>query len=411
MSARPQVLIIGGSVGGLIAAGLFRSIDWDVTVFERTVGDLAARGAGLGISAELLGVIKRIGARFEPSAGVARFSRVWMDGDGRIVFRIHRPSVGSTWVRIYQPLRDNVPPEIYRQGMNLLRVEDDAQSVTAVFTDGTRITGDLLVAADGVHSTVRKQFLPGVEPRYADYVAWRGIVEEAEVSRSTVASLGEDVVHCFPDRGMLLAMAVPGAGDDMRPGHRRIYFIWYKPVRREARDDLFTDASGVNHGVSIPPPLIRAELIRDMQAEAAELFAPPIADVVNRVTQPLLQAISDLESPRMTFGRVALMGDAAFVARPHTAAGVSKAALDAQCLADSIAAMDGDVTGALQAYHRSQHEFGSRLVAHSRALGASIEGSAVKPNPGPGDSRREREQLIRDYGAPQLLNDVDPTSV
>ena len=62
MAARPHALVIGGSVGGLMAASLLRSIDWDVTVFERTVGDLSGRGAGLGISAELLDVMKRIEA-------------------------------------------------------------------------------------------------------------------------------------------------------------------------------------------------------------------------------------------------------------------------------------------------------------------------------------------------------------
>jgi 2-polyprenyl-6-methoxyphenol hydroxylase-like FAD-dependent oxidoreductase len=386
-------------------------MDWKVTVFERTPGDLAARGAGLGISAELLDVMKRIGARFDPSAGVAREFRVWMENDGQISYRVHRPSVASTWVRIYKPLRDNIPPGTYRQGMNLQRVEQEAESVTAVFTDGTRITGDLLVAADGVNSTVRRQFMPQVAPRYADYVAWRGIVEEKDVAPSTVDAIGEGAVHCFPDRGMLLAMAVPGASEDMRPGHRRIYFIWYKPVGRGERDDLFTDADGISHGVSIPPPLIRTELVRRMQAEAAEVFAAPIADVVNNVPQPLLQAISDLESPKLTFGRVALMGDAAFVARPHTAAGVSKAALDAQCLADRIDEMDGDLAKALPAYERSQLDFGSRLVAHSRDLGACIEGAARGRVPGSESVRREREQLIRDYGAPRFVRDVDPASL
>jgi 2-polyprenyl-6-methoxyphenol hydroxylase-like FAD-dependent oxidoreductase len=181
-------------------------------------------------------------------------------------------------------------------------------------------------------------------------------------------------------------------------------------VARDALADLFTDETGKNHGVSIPPPLIRGELVRNLRAHAADVLAPPIAEVVHKVKQPLLQAITDMESPRLTFGRVALMGDAAFVARPHTAGGVSKAALDAECLIDSLAAANGDVAAGLARYDRQQQAFGSRLVAHSRYLGAYLEGRAKPAAERRGhEVSRDPKQLIRDYGAPNMLHDVDPT--
>ena len=62
------------------------------------------------------------------------------------------------------------------------------------------------------------------------------------------------------------------------------------------------------------------------------------------IDEPILQPIYDLESPRMAFGRVAILGDAAFVARPHVAAGVSKAADDAAALAAALQA-ETDVDG------------------------------------------------------------------
>ena len=172
-------------MGGLIAAGLFRSIGWDVMVFERTVGNLAGRGAGLGISEELLRVFERIGVPFEPSAGVAHSASVWMDETGQIVFKNSRPTVGSTWPRVYQPLRDSLPQDCYRQGMALVHVEQDLHSVNAVFEDGSCESGDLLVAADGVFSTVRRQFMPKIAPCFAGYIAWRGIVEECDVPAAT----------------------------------------------------------------------------------------------------------------------------------------------------------------------------------------------------------------------------------
>ena len=131
-----RALIIGGSVGGLLAHALLRQAGWSATIFERTDGDLAGRGAGLGISQNLVDILRRIGARFEPSAGSAHDAYVWMDRDESIPFSHHRPTVGSTWPRVYQPLRALVLPQDYRQGANLVRITQEDGAVTAHFADG-----------------------------------------------------------------------------------------------------------------------------------------------------------------------------------------------------------------------------------------------------------------------------------
>jgi len=105
--------------------------------------------------------------------------------------------------------------------------------------------------------------------------------------------------------------------------------------------------AGRFHGNSIPPSLIRPEVIAELKRSADSLLAPAISRIVAQVERPLLQAIFDLESPRMIFGRVALLGDAAFVARPHAVAGVTKAALHARCLVDSLNRSDVRLKGAL----------------------------------------------------------------
>ena len=396
-----RVLVIGGSIAGLMSALLFRRVGWDATVYERAVGDLAGRGAGLGVSQELIDIMERCGARFEASAGVLQRAHAWMDRDGAIVFEHRRDLMASAWARVYQPLRAALPADAYRQGVALERVEQDARQVTAYFSDGTTAQADLLVGADGVHSTVRRQFLPEVQPAFANYVAWRGMVEERDMPRETLDAVSGRIVFCFPPSEMLLCMCVPGAGDDMRPGYRRMYFIWYRTVPQARLADLFTDVSGRNHGVSIPPPLIRPELVREMKEHAREVLPTTICNVVQGAAQPLLQAISDMESPRMTFGRVALAGDAAFVVRPHVAGGAGKAALDAACLVD-VLARDGDVESALNAYDGAQHDFGSRIVRHSRYLGADLEGRPTERDP---------KRIIRDYGAPNILHDVDPRRI
>src|SRR5262249_30524685 len=249
----------------------------------------------------------------------------------------------------------------------------------AEFTAAYGTPADRRVAADGIASTVRRQLLPGTEPRYAGYIAWRGVVEERDTPATLQARLFEHLTFCFPAGELLLAMPNPGAGDDTRPGKRRYYFVWYRPVDYEkSLPDLCTDASGRRHGVAIPPPLIREDVLRDLRTSAARALPADLAAVVARAALPLLQAVFDCESPRIGVGRVALLGDAAFVARPHVAAGVTKAALDAQSLVDALASA-GNVEDALRQYDRDQRSFGSRLVTRGRELGAHLEALSSTP--------------------------------
>lgn len=402
MTARRRALVIGGSVGGLFAASLLRAIGWDVAIFEKTQGDLAGRGAGLGLSAELFAVMRRVGARLSPSTGVAVSSLLWLDRSGAVVQQMPRPWLTGAWSRIYRPLRDAVPDELVQAGRTLARVEQHGDGVVAHFADGGREEADLLVAADGVHSTVRRQFLPEIEPRYAGYVAWRGVVEERELSPEAHALLSDGIAFSFPEGEMSLSTPIPGQDDDVRRGHRRYYVIWYRPAEPERRlRDLLTDSSGRYQGYAIPPPLIRPDHIAAMKADAAALLPPVLAAIVARVAQPLLQAVTDLEVPRLVFGRAALMGDAAFIARPHVAAGITKAALDAVALAEALAA-EGDIGRALARYEGERLAFGRSLVAYSRYLGAA----ALAP-----ESARDPGRVMREYGAPHLLRDADPAAI
>jgi 2-polyprenyl-6-methoxyphenol hydroxylase-like FAD-dependent oxidoreductase len=96
----------------------------------------------------------------------------------------------------------------------------------------------------------------------------------------------------------------------------------------------------------------------------------------------------------MVFGRVALLGDAAFVARPHVGAGVTKAALDAVSLA--AATSDGDVAAGLLRYEREQQPVGKQLVALGRREGAFLS-AQIKPREQRGEAELKRtvHEVIR----------------
>jgi 2-polyprenyl-6-methoxyphenol hydroxylase-like FAD-dependent oxidoreductase len=149
--------------------------------------------------------------------------------------------------------------------------------------------------------------------------------------------------------------------------------VWYRPAEEASElQALLTDAGGTTHTISIPPPLIRPDHIVAMRAAAERLIAPKMRAIVRLMKEPILQPIYDLETPRMVFGRVAIMGDAAFVARPHVAAGVSKAAEDAAALASALAA-DNDVGTALRAFEAARLPVGRRIIQRARHLGAYLQ--------------------------------------
>ena len=401
MGKQQRALIIGGSLGGLFAANLLRSIGWHVEVFERVADDLATRGAGIGTHDELFAVMRWLGVAIDSSIGVEVHERICLDSDGSVLHKVALSQMMTAWARIYRPLKDMLPASQYHFGKNLERIEEDANGVTAVFSDGTTSRGDLLIAADGIRSAVRAQILPQAEPRYAGYIAWRGVVDESAVSPATHAAIFERYAFGLPVGEMMLAYPVPGRDNDVRPGHRGYNFVWYRPVDFNTKlPRLATDASGHCHGVSIPPPLIMPEVVAEMRAEAKALLAPQIYEIVERTPQPFFQAIFDLESPRMAIGRVALLGDAAFVARPHVGMGVTKAALDAQCLAQSIAAVPGDLPAALARYDAERRLFGTRVVARSRRLGAYIEAQLKPPELRTAEECDQRpEVVLREIGA------------
>jgi 2-polyprenyl-6-methoxyphenol hydroxylase-like FAD-dependent oxidoreductase len=184
--------------------------------------------------------------------------------------------------------------------------------------------------------------------------------------------LEREYLFCVPEGELALCYVVPARDGDTRVGHRDYNLVWYRPADDAALTDLCTDAQGRQHGGSIPPPLIRPEVVAGIREFARAELPPALCDVVARTEQPFFQAIHDLASPRLVFGRVAVLGDAAFVARPHVGAGVTKAALDALVLAEAITASGGDLDGALAHYDRERCRFGDWIVGRGRDLGASI---------------------------------------
>ncbi len=375
-AAKPKrAVIIGGSICGLFAALLLRKAGWDVAVFERIGSELAGRGAGIVTHPELFDVIGKTGLDVtEARVGVGVSGRRVFGPDGRITGQLDLPQVLTSWGHLYRLLRSALPDDSYHHGRNLVSVEDGAERVRAHFADGTVEEADLLVGTDGLFSTVRAAFLPEAKPTYAGYVAWRGLVDESTLSPETRAALCGHFSFSLPPGEQMLGYPVAGADEQLDEGHRRYNFVWYRPAASDGQlAELLTDVDGTRHPLSIPPHLIRPEVVAGMRADAHRLLAPQFAEVVERTQQPFLQAIQDLESPRLRLSpHVVILGDAAFVARPHVGMGVTKAAADAAALAAALADST-DVEAALAAFEAKRLAFGRAVVQRARHLGAYMQ--------------------------------------
>jgi 2-polyprenyl-6-methoxyphenol hydroxylase-like FAD-dependent oxidoreductase len=391
MSQR-RALIIGGSMSGLLAAIMLARRGYEVGVYERVSGELAGRGAGIVAQPPLITHLETLGLD-TGDLGVAIARRQMLDREGRVMAASTCPQVFTAWERVYRLLRAALPSGRYHRGRSLTAFGPSDRGVVAHFSDGGTADGDLLIGADGLRSTVRQGLLPAVVPLYAGYVAWRAMLPERALPETIHRDLFGAMTFCLPPGEQIIGYPVAGPDNDLRPGQRRYNVVWYRPAAEMTELPwLLTDASGVVHPISIPPPLIRREAIARMRAAAERLLPPQFRDIVRLIDEPLLQPIYDLASPRLAFGRVALVGDAAFVARPHVGAGVSKAADDAAALAEALDG-DDDVEAALRRYERQRLDENNRIIERARHLGAYLQAT---------QSAKERTRSAR-HGIPEAV--------
>ena len=358
-------------MSGLFAGLQLRARGFAVDIYERVDSELSGRGAGIVAQPVVPRSMRTLGID-TADLGVEMTTRKILDAEGRVVVEAHCPQTLTAWERLYRILRDAFPAAHYHRGIGLKGFEQTGRSVTAHFADGRSVEADLLVGADGIRSTVRQQLLPDLNPLYAGYVAWRSLLPEQAIPPAIHHELFEHMVFCLPPGEQFLGYPVAGPDNDLRAGHRRYNVVWYRPAAEDTElRRLLTDESGVTHTLSIPPPLIRQEHIAAMRAAAERLVAPQFRVIARLMDEPVLQPIYDLETPRMAFGRVAILGDAAFVARPHVGAGVSKACEDASALADAVAS--DDIERALVKFEAQRLPVGRRIIERARHLGAYLQ--------------------------------------
>jgi 2-polyprenyl-6-methoxyphenol hydroxylase-like FAD-dependent oxidoreductase len=361
------VAVAGGSIAGLCAGNALLAAGHDVHVFERSATRLTSRGAGIVVQPDLASLLKRAGT--PPLAMTHCTTRKNFSGRGGPAQLLHMPQQFTSWEAIFASLSGAFPAERYHAGMELEIAEATANGVTLRANRET-LTADLLIAADGFRSETRARFAPETISRYAGYIAWRGVADETDLPDTLVAFFDDNFCFCdVGDGGHALCYLIPGEGGSTARGTRRLNWVWYVTVPEgESLNAVMTDGAGRQRHASVPVGHVNATALNDLHRRA-ESLERHFADLVRATPEPFIQSILDVAPPEMVFGRICLLGDAAFVVRPHTAAATAKAAAEASALAASLKDFAPNIDQGLAVWNRQQVSSGRRLVDYGVMLG------------------------------------------
>lgn len=366
----PTAVVIGGSVGGLSAAIMLRRQGWTVDIYERANVDLVNRGAGIATQDLLYDALNNAGVELRDEMGVHSQGRIMFNHNGAVIGTYPMKQTMTSWGMIYRFLKKQIPDTNYHFGRSLSALEHGPDGVEVAFETGQTASADWLIGADGPHSTVRKILAPEIFLKYCGYFLWRGLIDETLIRAEVLEQIAHRLMFNMAPGGHSVGYLVAGPGDSMEPGTRWYNWGWYRTAAIETLQDHLTDSEGTHYPQGIPHDRIRLELTASMRDEARLHLGPQIRAVIDATERPFLQGIYDGGCKQMLFGRCAIIGDAAFTARPHVGMGVCKAIDDAATLATALNSPESE-TAAI-AWEQNRLRYGLAVLQWGRDMGSYI---------------------------------------
>jgi 2,6-dihydroxypyridine 3-monooxygenase len=388
--ALEDIIVIGGSHAGLFSAIALQNAGFRVRVFERAPEILRGTGAGIRVQPLLADILRREAAiDLDQFATRTRFDRHLAprrdSARNRVVFEQAEDGNFASWGSLYRALLGRFGAENYFCGESCVSTAEVDGKVELRFASGRTEAADLVVFADGIGSTGRSQLNPSARLQYAGYVAWRGLVAEADLSAETRALQAEARIFVVVGLSHVILYPVPGEAGLGAEGGRLINAIWYRNVAAGAElDALMTDREGTHRPTSIRAGMLQALHIekfrRDVEAEL-----PPAAVEVFSLSEPFVTTINDVEPSRMVFGRQVLVGDAAAATRPHVSASTARAMRAAWGLAAALRAATNaaDIAARLAEWEREHIAIAQEFTDRGRMIGRrlQVEGTYVPGAP------------------------------
>ncbi|GAE28372.1 2-polyprenyl-6-methoxyphenol hydroxylase and related FAD-dependent oxidoreductases [Halalkalibacter wakoensis JCM 9140] len=369
-TTKKSVIIAGGGIGGLVTALKLYRGGASVRVFE-SVQEIRELGVGINLLPHAVRVLTELGLADElEKAGVKTaelryFSKygqeIWQEPRGLASgykwpqYSIHR---GRLQMILYNAVKRELGEEAVITGHHLSSFERYDDRVEVQFED--RKTGqklgtyqaDMLIAADGIHSVVRKAFYPNEgDPIFSGRILWRGLTESSQfLTGKTMIMSG------YQDQKFV---AYPICPDALAEGKSLVNWIAELTINDEAPPR--TDWNKKIDKQKFAPDFANWEFdfldIPKLIEETEDVYEFPMVD-----RDPL---------PQWSFGRVTLLGDAAHPMYPIGSNGASQAILDADALGIALAEED-DVASALRAYEQARLEPTASIVRSNRQNGPEV---------------------------------------
>ena len=328
--ASMKVLVVGGGIGGITCMLALRKRGVDAQLFEQAAA-FAQVGAGIQISSNAARILLKLGlgASLKKVATYpeARDYRGWDTGE-RLYYtplghkaeaHFGSPYYAAHRAELLDVLLSELDENRVRLDSRVERVDQDGRGVTLTLADGTTAEGDILVGADGIHSTIRAQLFGKELPRYTGNVAWRGLVPAERVAHLNLGSVVG--VWMGPNRSIVQYYISAG---------RTFNWIGISRSPQPARESWLAEGK-----------------IADALAEY-DGWHSTIRTIIAATPKVLRQALYDREPlPDWQAGRTVLLGDAAHPMMPFYAQGGAQSIEDAYVLAGCIAEGQNEPLAAL----------------------------------------------------------------
>jgi len=347
--SRPNVVVVGGGIGGLFAANALIAHGIRVSVYEQApiLGEVGAgvfltpnsvrqlERVGLGPLVEKRGARVGAGSQYFRHDGTPIAPVQVTDSSGwNATFGMHRAD-------LVEILASALPPEVVHTGHRCSTLEQDGELARVSFANGAVVEGDLVVAADGIHSELRPYVYPPSRPVFSGSVAYRGLVPHELIPHWPTGSwlmwLGKGKHFlAFPVRAGTL-----------------INFVGFVPADKEMKESWSAPGS---------PDTLRQEFAG---------WDPRIGSVLQHVQTTFRSALYDRDPlPTWTLGRLTLLGDAAHPMLPHLGQGANQSIEDGMALATILARADRKTApAALLAYERLRCERAAQVQRGARENG------------------------------------------
>ena len=348
-----DIAVIGAGIGGLAAATLLAKSGHRVRVFEQAAR-FARVGAGIQMTPNAMKVLRGLGLEeklraiaFQSPAGV---SREWDTGavtnelrmGAEIEARFGAPYLFLHRADLHAAIESAAPAGVVALNRRLCGIDQSPNGATLAFTDGTRERADAVIAADGVHSTVRALMLGPEQPRFTGRVAYRTTFPAALMGSERITPVRTK--WWGPDRHMVVYYVTRNQDE--------IYFVTSQPEAVEWMTPESWSAKGN---------------LRDLR-EAYAGFHPEVQAILRACPDVHKWALLERDPlPRWTEGRVALLGDACHPMTPYMAQGAASALEDAAVLSRCLAGIDtAGVSHALRRFEATRKPRTSEIQGSSR---------------------------------------------